>query len=240
MSIFLDFPENIITATFSIVGWILLILVVVRQYLKQHEKPALWKALIVAWVGVAAVTINLNVFHSVVKMPLLPLGVWLIYFIIRNKSWGKYRVYAWIGFWGNFIFLATALLSTPVNQLIYPKEKVNIYIAYMDHAAIIQIHPSASEVVLNKEQFLKQLEYVPTKDMVSDWYQASKLVSEPYYQQERFPYQLIGTKPKWGSGIHTEIYIEDNGKGMLITTPDEQYYYRSPELLISGESFHEK
>ena len=28
-------------------------------------------------------------------------------------------------------------------------------------------------------------------------------------RNERFPYQLIGTSPIWGSGLHTIIYIED-------------------------------
>ncbi|MFX3632733.1 MAG: hypothetical protein ACE3L7_06625 [Candidatus Pristimantibacillus sp.] len=240
MSINLDFPDNIISASFSILGWVFMVLIVVRQYSKQQEKPALWKALIITWLGIAAVTINLNLFHTAVKLPILPIGVWLIYAVTRNKSWGRYRVYAWIGFWGNFIFLAAALLSSPVNEWIYPKKEVSTYIASMDHATIIPIHPSASETALIKEHFFNQLELIPTKDMVFDWYSASKFVSQPYYQQERFPYQLSGTKPKWGSGIFTEIYIEDNGKGILITTPKQQYYYRSPELLINGEGLHEK
>lgn len=51
---------------------------------------------------------------------------------------------------------------------------------------------------------------------------------------ERFPYILLGASPKWGSGYESTIYIESDGKGMLISTEKEQYYFRSSESILKG------
>ena len=53
-------------------------------------------------------------------------------------------------------------------------------------------------------------------------------------RKERFPYLLTGVKPKWGSGIPTLIYLEEDGKGILITTPKKQLYFRSQQALVEG------
>ena len=51
-------------------------------------------------------------------------------------------------------------------------------------------------------------------------------------RKERFPYLLTGTKPKWGSGIPTLNFLEKDGKGILITTPKRQLYFRAEQTLL--------
>ena len=49
-----------------------------------------------------------------------------------------------------------------------------------------------------------------------------------------FHIYLLEASSKWGSGLHTIIYIENDGKGILISTPQEQLYFRSEDSLIEG------
>lgn len=232
-----ELPNNIIFIALSLLGWGLIITLHWRQYLKQQEKPAVWKIVVIALVGMFSISITTTLFQTPAKISILPLGVFFIYVLLRKPSWQIYRKYAWIGFWSNFILLTVTLLSASIHHFVYPKEKLSTYIANINDAAIIQIHPTASEAVFNKEQFKKQLQNLEPIAVESDlWYQASVFESEPYYHKERFPYQLIGVEPRWGSGLRTVIYVEDNGKGFLITTPDQQYYYRSKESFLEGVS----
>ena len=241
MSINLELPNNIIVILTSALGWVVVILLVLRHYLKQSEKPPIWKVLLITLIGLFSFTTNLNVFGTPVKIPILPLGVWIIYGFLRNTSWGTYRVYAWIGFWANLVFLATALLVIPVHHWVYPKAEVSTYIANVDHAELLRIHPSAVEGNLNDELLEHQLEHLQltTSDPVQ-WAHNSIKDFEEYDQKERFPYQLLGTLPKWGSGLSLAIYMEDDGHGILITTEGQQYYYRSEEPLIEGVAHREE
>jgi hypothetical protein len=230
----LELPNNIIAILFSVLSWSLVIALVIYRFFKQQQKkPTLWKALLISLIGVFSFTINLDLFDTMVKIPVLPLGVWMVYGYLRKKSWGTYRIYAWIGFMANFIFLVTTVISTPVHNGIYPKAEVSTYIANVDDAAIVQIHPSASEAAFHKEQFEMQLDKLQLSVVQSDqWYLNAKLESSSSYHKERFPYQLTGTEPRWGSGIQTVIYIEDSGRGILITTSKHQVYYTSSEPLL--------
>ncbi len=63
--------------------------------------------------------------------------------------------------------------------------------------------------------------------MSDDWYEETFLNVEDYEKKEQFPYLLVDYKSKWGSGLESMIYVEGDGKGILISTADQQYYYRS-------------
>ncbi|WP_240335225.1 hypothetical protein [Paraliobacillus sediminis] len=65
------------------------------------------------------------------------------------------------------------------------------------------------------------------KIMSDDWYEETFLNVEDYEKKEQFPYLLVDYKSKWGSGLESMIYVEGDGKGILISTADQQYYYRS-------------
>ncbi|NIK79119.1 membrane protein CcdC involved in cytochrome C biogenesis [Paenibacillus castaneae] len=230
-----DLPNNIITIIFSVLSWGFISFLVIRQFLKQEVKPVLWRAILVALIGLGAFSLNITLFHTSVKLPILPLGVWFVYFLLKKTTFQLYRRFAWIGFWANFVFLIATLLSALTHSWVYPKGQVSTYVANVNDAAIIRIVPSTSEAYFHKEQFMKQLkELKPTPIESDNWYRAIVLESESpsNYRKEKFPYQLVGAMPKWGSGIATEIYIEEDSKGILITTANQQYYYRSTEPLI--------
>lgn len=230
-----DFPNNVLTIIYSVLSWGFISFLVIRQFLKQEEKPVLWRAFLVALIGLGAFSFNITLFHTPVRLPILPLGVWIVYFLLKKTTFHMYRRFAWIGFWANFVFLIATLLSALTHGWVYPKGQVSTYVANVNDAAIIRIVPSTSEAYFHKEQFMKQLkELQPTPIESDNWYRAIVLESESpsNYRKEKFPYQLVGAKPRWGSGIATEIYIEDDSKGILITTANQQYYYRSTESLI--------
>jgi hypothetical protein len=48
---------------------------------------------------------------------------------------------------------------------------------------------------------------------------------EPVNVQEKFPYLLTGVKTKTREMM--QVYVEQDGKGLLITTKSNQYYFRS-------------
>lgn len=76
----------------------------------------------------------------------------------------------------------------------------------------------------------------PEKVEGMQWYYEKEFKDEQSIKRnERFPYQLAGTSPKWGSDLRPIIYIEADGKGLLISAPQKQLYFRSKESLLKGE-----
>ncbi|MFP3916453.1 hypothetical protein U5N28_01480 [Lysinibacillus telephonicus] len=226
---------DVVATVFNIIAWSGILFWVYRVYKKQIIKPEIWKMLIVMIVGLFSFSIKFNLFQSIINIPILPLGVWILYFILkrREESWQKYRSFAWVGFWANFIFLAATLLTLPIHYLIYPNDKLSTYISNIEHAAIVTIHPSGNGQPLVKDDLLNQLETMEKQKInSSEWYQDIVINSDTNERNERFPYQLVGTFPKWGSGLHSIIYIEEDGKGILVSTPKEQLYFRSEMSLI--------
>ncbi|MFG6494615.1 hypothetical protein P8610_04605 [Fictibacillus sp. UD] len=147
-----------------------------------------------------------------------------------------YRRFAWLGFFANFIFLAASLATIPFDQAIYPDKKLSTYIAKTDLARLFPLHTGAKESTLDQEVFKQQLSKMNTKPIDSQgWY--NEIVNIDLPQQERkekFPYQIVGTEPKWGSGLHTTIFVEKDGKGLLLTTQKKQYYFRSDVSFVEG------
>lgn len=177
------------------------------------------------------------IFDTLIKIPLLPLGVWGLYFFLNKKEgrWQTYRKFAWLGFIGNFIFIAWTLLFIPIVQLIYPEDQAATYISNIEHASVIQTHPSAVKETLNKESLLEQLPFMKKANIHSDqWYRDAFIDIELSRSNERFPYQLIDAGSMWGSGIIAITFIEADGKGILITLPNQQHYFRSEKSLLVG------
>lgn len=146
-----------------------------------------------------------------------------------------YRRFAWLGFFTNFIFLAGALGSLQIYNAMYPDDKLSTYIAKVDKPAIIQLHPSAKNAELN-ENLIKVIQKMKPADMHSDeWVNETITMEiEPEDRKERFPYQLTGAIPKWGSETEPMIYMEEDGRGLLITLYQKQYYFRSEHSLLKG------
>lgn len=226
---------NIVEQSVNLVGFLVIVFFAYRIYQKLSEKPQLWKVVVVTWVGLFAFSFNLPMLGNLVKIPVLPLGVWILYAIFRKKEeqWQVYRRFAWLGFTANFIYIITTLVSAPINQLIYPENDPSSYISTIEDASIIHIHPSAEKSSLNKDTLAKEIVRLKEEPVRSyDWYYEADQYNQDIEVIERFPYQLIGYKPKWGSELNTIVYIEKDGKGLLLTTATKQLYFRSEHSLI--------
>jgi len=236
MEINFNFTINAVAIVTGILAWCSIIFLAYRVYKKQSVRPKVWKILLVMFVGLFSFSFKWNMFDTIVKFPILPLGVWILYFILkgREERWQTYRSFAWLGFWANFIFLASTLIAIPVHHVVYPKDEPSTYFSKVGNASILNIHPSATDRSLNKESLLKQLDTMRQEEVFSDQWYEDTYMTESNKRNERFPYQLIGTSSKWGSGLETIIYIEDDGKGILLSTPQEQLYFRSEDSFIEG------
>lgn len=58
------------------------------------------------------------------------------------------------------------------------------------------------------------------------WFEAAHTLGSNH-REARFPYVLTGIETKWGSGKSPIIYLEKDGKGILISMEDKQLYFRS-------------
>ena len=228
---------NIIELVSVILGWSVIVFFAYRIYQKQIVKPKVWKIPLITLVGLLSFSIDLSMLDMIFKLPILPLGVWILYFVLKGKyeRWQTCRSFAWLGFGANFIFFALTLITILVHHVIYPKDELSVYISNVENASIINIHPSAKDRSLNIASLLKQLDTMRPEAIYSNqWYRETYIDIESNKRNERFPYQVIGTSSKWGSGLQTLIYIEDDGKGILLSTPKKQLYFRSKDSLIEG------
>ncbi|MCA1032537.1 hypothetical protein LCL95_16110 [Bacillus timonensis] len=234
-----DINFNIVQFVISILAWGTIGYIAYRIYTKQESKPRIWKIVFVMMVGLFSFSINLPFFDTIIKISILPLGVWILYAVLKGKAgrWEKYRRFAWLGFWANFIFLASTFISIPISYFAYPEDHPATYISDVSNASVVPIHPSAKDESLHKEVIINQLANFERERIINDvWYEETYMNAEPSKQNERFPYLLINVKPKWGSGIKSMIYIENDGKGLLISTADKQYYFRSNSSVLMGGS----
>lgn len=226
----------------NLVAWGAIFILARRIYSKQDLKPIIWKLAIVIFVGLFSFSINLPYMDQQIKLAILPLGVWILYGIYsrkdEGKSWEKYRKYAWLGFFANFIFLAVSLILPLVHSGIYPDSEISTYISDINKARVIKTHPSAGNKILDKDSLLVQLDSIQEEPVYSEkwYYEAFESAGELSKAEERFPYQLAGTEAKWGIGIEPMIFVEQDGKGILITTGQKQVYFRAEKsLLKKGE-----
>jgi hypothetical protein len=218
-------------------AWMLIGILVYRSYKKLDAKPKIWKILLVIAVGLMSFSIHWNLFDTLLKLPVLPLGVWVLYGALNRKEgrWDRYRSFAWTGFLGNFIFLASALISILFHLLIYPDDDPSTYITNAEGASLIRIHQSgAEEPTLDRGRLVEQIPAMRQEEIYSaGWYEEMYDSSDgKRNRNERFPYQILGVSPKWGSGLDPLIYVEDDGKGILLTGSGNQLYYRFEDSII--------
>lgn len=231
-----------ISIVMDIISWGVIAIIFFQIYKKQAVKPKILKAVVVLVVGLFTFTFNFEMFNSIVRFPILPLGVWLLYWIYRNKEekWQVYRLYAWTGFFAHFIFLVTTMMIHPLHDIVYSKNDPATFISNVDNASIQPIHPSANNAIINQDKLLNEIQAMQQSDHNSvAWYDDVYMSSDTNRKNEKFPYHLVGTTPKWGSGIDTLIYVENDGKGLLITTAQKQYYFRSQQSFLEGGEHRE-
>lgn len=239
MTFNVDFSFHFVDFVIGLLAWGMIGLIAYNIYRKQEVRPKIWKVIIFIFIGIFSFSINWSMDGVLLRFSVLPLGVWILYFFSKGKEgiWQRYRSFAWLGFMANYLFLAATLLSIAFNQMLYPKDEPNTYISTIEEGSIISVHPSGKNKVLNKESLMKELPTMSQETIVNDlWYEDTYADMDPTTKDERFPYQFIGTKPKWGSGLRTNIFIESDGKGILVSTQDKQLYFRSEQsILMEGE-----
>ncbi|KIL51487.1 hypothetical protein KP77_09990 [Jeotgalibacillus alimentarius] len=235
MNVNLNIDWNIISIISTIIAWVVLVVLVIRTYRKQdeEERPKLLKILLVVLIGLFSFSINIPVFGELVSFAVLPLGVWLlIAFTNKNDRWHVYRKYAWIGFFANYLFLAATLTGLLISSVIYPEDEIDTYLHDVTEASFIKVHPSAPEAEFNLAQFEKDISsFESSYADVIGWYDSvteQEQVLEPDQTsqiEERFPFLITGIESKEGNSIH--VFVESDGKGILITTSEQQFYFRS-------------
>ncbi|WP_070119703.1 hypothetical protein [Bacillus marinisedimentorum] len=232
MQVDYGFEGSIVASILQLAAWGILGFTIYSIYRKQEEKPKMWKAALIALIGIFSFSITLPWHGQFIKVPVLPLGAWFVflYFNRRGEGWQRFRRFAWSGFFANFLFLTAALAAPPIENLVYPEDAASTYIADADHASVTLLYPAADSAIVNEEALLGQV-----KEMKRETVRPIEWHEESWNRQnERFPYQLTGTSPKWGSGIPLVIYVEKDGKGLLVETPENQFYFRSPDSFLEG------
>ncbi|WP_404461184.1 hypothetical protein [Sutcliffiella horikoshii] len=182
-------------------------MLVVRIYVRQdaEERPKLWKILIAVLLGLFSFTFTFIFFNEPLSIAILPLGVWILYGILKRKGrWEAYRKYAWTGFGGNFIFLSTAILAIGLAAVFYPTDEVRTYLTDVSNVELLVTHPSGGEVKINEEKLdasLSTFQY--ERSNVIQWFEdireqiwPEEEREEPVDIQEKFPYLLTGENQK--------------------------------------------
>ena len=230
---------NVVQASLTLIVWVAIVLLANWIYKKQNEKIKLWKIALLTLAGLFSFSFTLPKDGEMLRIAILPLGVMFLFFFFRKKKekWNIYRKYAWLGFWANYLFLAAILLSQPIYQQIYIENQASTYLASFHDPTLTAIHPSGVEKSIDGEVLESFVSSMSQQSFPSlDWYYETKPYDQqaPVHVKEKFPYILTGVQAKWGSGIHSVIYVERDGKGLLVSTPKGQHYFRS-EMGVFGE-----
>jgi hypothetical protein len=239
MNINIDFSFNGVSSLLTIAAWGLIIFLAYRLYRKYKKNVKAWRVAFIVIIGLLSMDFKLNLADTIVNIPILPLGVWLLYFLSKNREgqWERFRPYAWLGFFANLIFVGTTLISIPIQLALYPKDNPSTYFANVEDVTILNIHPSAEETTFSKEKLQKQLHTMSKATIEGHpWYYDDEKFegTRVMGRDERFPYLVQGIESKWGSGVDSVIYLEQDGKGLLVTTAKSQLYYRFDDSLIKG------
>ncbi|MCA1054382.1 hypothetical protein LCM10_05235 [Rossellomorea aquimaris] len=236
-----DMPLDAVSVGLDMLVWLVIGLAAYRYYRKKEVKPRVWKVLLVLVVGQFAFTINRDFAGTLVKFPVLPLGVWIMYgFLSRSEDrWEKYRPFAWLGFSSSFLFMIASLVWIPFYSTVYPASDPTTYIGNVSKASIVSIHPTGrDDRMLDRDGLKEQLPFMKQNEVDSDgWYEEMHNESDgERNKNERFPYVLQNVSSAWGSGGNPVVYVEKDGKGILVTTFREQYYYRCEESILEEGS----
>ena len=88
--------------------FLIIMLLFIYLYRRQQNRPQVWKAAVVYAAGLFSFSISIPLFGVPVSFALIPLGVLFLMWLLSRKPgrWQRYKVFAWFGFWSNYLFLA--------------------------------------------------------------------------------------------------------------------------------------
>ena len=226
---FAHLPEAIGTGF----AYLIILLLFIYLYRRQQERPQVWKAAAVFAAGLFSFSLKISVSGLLVSLALIPLGVlFLMWFLSRKPGrWQRYKVFAWFGFWANYLFLAGQILSAAAASLLYPADELGTYVAKADRPELIVIHSQAAERMVLEDQLLEQVSTaVKTPAPAEEWYGTAR-----ERKLESFPYILEGTFPKTGSGLQALLHVSKNGKGLLVTdSSGKQLYFKLKDSIFEN------
>lgn len=230
---------NVINFISIFLCWLIIILVVHKIAVKQNTSLKNWRLYVVILIGFFSFGFVFSFFERNFTITIFPLGVWILYIFLHKKeeTWLKYRSFAWLGFWSNYLFLVMSLISWPIHHWIYPPDNLSTYFSRSEEVKILSIHPSAKEQDKPIGHLQKVLTDFKLKNFyAAEWYNEMYFNSDTEKAKERFPYIVLEQQSKWGSGIESTIYLEKDGKGVLVSTSKKQYYFRSEHSIIKEGS----
>ncbi|WP_227397052.1 hypothetical protein [Jeotgalibacillus aurantiacus] len=244
MNFTLDMDFSLISFILTSFTWVIIGFVIRKIYVNQveEERPKILKLIIIFWVGLFSFSFNFHVWDELVKVSILPLGVWIAYAVLNNRNrWENYRKYAWAGFFSNFLFLGVSVITILLSSLLYPEDQLKTYLSDVSAAELIVSHPTGEAATLDQDKLERSISnFDLVSSNVMEWYETSGdwNTNEQTEQEEneRFPYLLVKTKGKQNE--HYLIHIETDGKGILVTTKEQQFYFHSDEadFLMKGEA----
>jgi len=243
-----DIEWNTIDMIAMVASWAVFLFWIMTMYKKDEpeNRPKKRKIVVIVLAGLFSFSVDLSAFGEIISFAVLPIGVWIVYAVLNLRGrWEVYRKYAWSGFAANYLFLIITLFAAFISSLLYPDGEIETYVDNVSEAELIMIHPSAIESELNVEQFEEAISgFEPEYTDVDGWYvevmeQEQNLEPNERNQiEEKFPYLITGIKSKEGYSVH--VYVEADGKGMLVNTSEDQYYYRSESAFFLKEGVNEE
>lgn len=226
---------NSIMWTGTIICWGLILGAIFYTYVKQHDKLTPLRIIITFLVGLISFSINFPFGGETLKIAILPLGVWLLYAVLRHKDWARYRKYAWIGFFSNYLFLISSFVTVPLHALVFAQDEPSTYVAELSEASIFVTHSAEDGHVTLEPNALAVIAQAKVAQMESDtWYNETAL-AEQGQKRERFPYLLVGTHAKKGSGYTPSVYLERDGFGLLVITDKQHIYFQTEQPIFREE-----
>jgi hypothetical protein len=94
-------------------------------------------------------------------------------------------------------------------------------------------------VLLDKNKLKTEIPNMKRKSFDSMAWHREATLPDGTKKEERFPFYLSDTDPKFGSGLSPLIFVEKDGKGLLISSEGKQYYFRSNESFLKDKGVGE-
>ncbi|PWU69071.1 hypothetical protein [Gracilibacillus dipsosauri] len=220
---------NLIEWFATIISWSIIGFIAFKIYQKKTDDLENWKLVFIILIGFLALDLNwVSRSHSI-SFAVIPLGVLILALFLKKRgSWEKYKPYAWLGFWANYIFLFLSLIANLIHGQIYDKSDIHTFISDTSNMEVINVDTSKIEYSVSLSKLMEMVEsaYLEESD---DYYWIEEDLHTEQGTPKQFPYQLIEVNPKWGSGIDASIFLEKDRQGILILTEEENYYFRTAE-----------
>ena len=217
--------------------YLTLLFIAIRIYLRQETKGKWWAIVPLFFVGLFSISFELSLFGQMYKLAILPLGAGLFFLFTmsRHEVRKTYKPYIWLGFLANYGFFIGGIVTIFLTNALFPPGQLLTYIKSFEEATIMITHPSVQdEVHLTKNAYELLEKSVPTEVQAHEWYN-EQAYNQRAYKVEKFPYMLQNVTAPAGMNMDVFYYIEQDGQGLLMQTPNRHYYFRTSDTFIEKD-----